>query len=400
MPLIVYIFTLSAFALGLAEFVPIGLTEVVASGLDVGVDRAGHMVTLYALGAAVSAPILSALTANWPRKRAMLATVLLFTAGSLAAALAPHVLSLNAARFVAGAGHGLFLAVAANTAAEIAGQEKSGRAIAVVFGGFTLAMAVGVPVSTWLGGVLSWRIALGVIAVFGAIGFAGLLMGMKPAANTHEPADASVRAALAALFHPALLAAALVTVLSYAGSFMTFTYIAPLLTEITRLGTGTISAFMLIFGVAAVAGNALGGRLTDSLGVDRASALIIGGIAALALGIWALAASALAMGILVALLGAFTFASVPALQARLLRVAEIHVPAARGVASGLNIAGFNAGIALGSFLGGAVLSTFGVRHTGSRKWRFGARWQIEERIQPRFGEVFTCDALPPTRNPR
>lgn len=360
MPLIVYIFTLSAFALGLAEFVPIGLTEVVASGLDVGVDRAGHMVTLYALGAAVSAPILSALTASWPRKRAMLATVLLFTAGSLAAALAPSVLSLNAARFVAGAGHGLFLAVAANTAAEIARQEKSRRAIAVVFGGFTLAMAVGVPVSTWLGGVLSWRIALGVIAVFGAIGFAGLLMGMKPAASTHEPADASVRAALAALFHPALLAAALVTVLGYAGSFTAFTYIAPLLTEITRLGTGTISAFMLIFGVAAVAGNALGGRLTDGLGVDRASALIIGGIAALALGIWALAASPLAMGILVALLGAFTFASVPALQARLLRVAEIHAPAARGVASGLNIARFNAGIALGSFLGGAVLSTFGI----------------------------------------
>lgn len=364
MPVVVYIFTLSAFALGLAEFVPIGLTELVSAGLGVSVDAAGHMTTLYALGAALSAPLLSALTAGWPRKRAMLVTMLLFTAGSLAAALAPDMLSLNAARFVAGTGHGLFLAVAANAAAELAGPQKSGRAIAVVFGGFTVAMAVGVPASTWLGGSASWRVALGVVAVFGAIGLAGLAAGMRTAAPTATSGPASVRSAFVALRHPVLLGAALVTVLGYAGAFTVFTYIAPLLTGVTGLDAGAVSLFMLLFGVAAVAGNVLGGRLTDRLGAQRASALLIAGIAVLALGFWALASSPLAMAILVALLGALTFASVPALQARLLQVAATHAPVARGVASGLNIAGFNAGIAVGSLLGGVVLGQFGARAMG------------------------------------
>ena len=365
MPLVVYIFTLSAFALGLAEFVPIGLTDVMAHSLGVNVEQAGSSVTLYALGATFAAPVLTALTAGWSRKRAMLTTVLVFTVGSLLAAIATSLSMHLAARFVAGMGHGLFLAVASSTAAQLVGPKKAGSAVAVVFGGFTIAMAIGVPLSTYLGGVISWRPVLGAIAAFGALGFFGLLLGMKepPPPQGHEHAG-SVGQALRAMFHPALLSAALVTVLGYAGSFTAYTYIAPLLTDVTQVSGTTVSIFMLIYGVLAAIGNIVGGKLTDRLGVNRASVLMVGGIAVIALGMSAFATSAIAMGILVALLGMFTFASVPALQARLIGVAEQYAPHAQGVAAGLNIAGFNSGIALGSVLGGVTITTTGIPYMG------------------------------------
>ena len=262
-------------------------------------------------------------------------------------------------------GHGLFLAVASSTAARLVGPQKAGSAVAVVFGGFTLAMAIGVPLSTYLGGVISWRPVLGAIAAFGALGFLGLLLGMKepPKPPAHAGAD-SAGQALRAIFHPALLSAALVTVLGYAGSFTAYTYIAPLLTDVTQVSATTVSVFMLIYGVLAAVGNVVGGKMTDRLGVNRSSVVVISGIALVALGMWVLAASALAMGILVGLLGMFTFAAVPALQARLIGVAEQRAPHAHGVAAGLNIAGFNSGIALGSVLGGVTISTVGIGYMG------------------------------------
>ena len=365
MPLIVYIFTLSAFALGLAEFVPIGLTDVMAQSLNVSIEQAAGAVTSYALGATFAAPVLTALTAGWSRKRAMLMTVLVFSIGSLVAAIATNLSTLLVARFVAGMGHGLFLALASSTAARLVGPKKAGSAVAVVFGGFTIAMAVGVPISTYLGGVISWRPVLGAIAAFGALGFVGLVLGMKepPRAQEHE-AERSVGQALKSIFHPVLLAAALVTVLGYGGSFTAYTYISPLLTDVTHVGGATVSMFMLIYGVLAAVGNVIGGKMTDRLGVNRASVTAIAGIALTALGMWAFASSAIAMGILVALLGMFSFAAVPALQARLIGVAVQHAPHAHGVAAGLNIAGFNSGIALGSLLGGMTIGTLGVSYTG------------------------------------
>lgn len=365
MPFIVYIFSLSAFALGLAEFVPIGLTEVMARDLGLQVEQAGGAITLYALGATCAAPILTALTASWPRRRVMLGTVLVFCAGSLGAAFASSLWSLLAARFIAGMGHGLFLAVASSTAAHLAGPKQAGRAVAVVFAGFTLAMAIGVPISTYLGGLGAWRPVLGAIAGFGALGFLGLLFGMdEPARASGAAGRDSAASALKSLLHPALLVAALVTVLGYAGSFSAYTYIAPLLTGVTQVSIATVGLFMLGYGVLAAVGNLLGGRLTDRLGADRASAIVLAGIAGCGLGLWGLVHSALAMAVVVALLGLFTYAAVPALQARLIGVAERHAPHAHGVAAGLNIAGFNLGIALGAWSGGVTLGSLGIARMG------------------------------------
>ena len=365
MPFVIYIFTLSAFALGLAEFVPIGLADVMANSLGVDVEQTGATVTAYALGATVAAPILTALTMGWSRKSVMLTTALVFSAGSLAAALADSLTLILGARFIAGVGHGLFLAVASSTAARLAGPSRAGSAVAVVFGGFTLAMAIGVPISTYLGGMLPWRVILGAIAVFGAIGFLGLLFGMRdPLPAIKDGHGGSALHSLQALLNGKLLAGALVTVLGYAGSFAAYTYIAPLLTEVTGSSASTVGVFMLVYGVMAAIGNILGGKLTDAIGVDRASMLLIAGIVLVVFGMWAMSGSLLSMGVLVALLGMFTFAAVPALQARLIGIAERHAPHAHGVAAGLNIAGFNSGIALGSVLGGMTIGSFGLAYVG------------------------------------
>ena len=365
MPFVIYVFTISAFALGLAEFVPIGLTDVMAQGLCVGVEQTGAAVTTYALGATFAAPVLSALTASWSRKNVMLTTAVVFTAGSLAAAFAATLPQLLLARFIAGLGHGLFLAAASSTAARLAGPGKAGRAVAVVFGGFTLAMAIGVPLSTWLGGVVSWRPVLGAIAAFGAFGFLGLLFGMKdPVRSVPGEHSDSAMQNIGMLFNRKLLAGALVTVLAYAGSFTAYTFIAPILTQVTGVTGATVSLFMLVYGITAAVGNILGGKLTDSMGVNRANILIISGIVVVVLGMWLLSSSPVSMGILVARLGMVTFAAVPALQARLIGVAEQHAPHAHGVAAGLNIAGFNSGIALGSVLGSITISHAGIVYTG------------------------------------
>lgn len=152
--------------------------------------------------------------------------------------------------------------------------------------------------------------------------------------------------------------------LAYGGSFTAYTYIAPVLTSLTGVTTATISLFMLIYGVMAALGNILGGKMTDTLGVHRASACIVLGIVIVTAGVWLFSSSPWIMGVLIALLGMLTFAAVPALQARLIGVAQLHAPHAHGVAAGLNIAGFNSGIALGSVLGGVTIARVGISYVG------------------------------------
>ncbi|HGY8820144.1 TPA: MFS transporter, partial [Escherichia coli] len=203
------------------------------------------------------------------------------------------------------------------------------------------------------------------IAAFGAFGFLGLLFGMKDLVRSvpGEHSDSAMQN-IGMLFNRKLLAGALVTVLAYAGSFTAYTFIAPILTQVTGVTGATVSLFMLVYGITAAVGNILGGKLTDSMGVNRANILIISGIVVVVLGMWLLSSSPVSMGILVALLGMVTFAAVPALQARLIGVAEQHAPHAHGVAAGLNIAGFNSGIALGSVLGSITISHAGIVYTG------------------------------------
>lgn len=303
MSFVIYIFAISAFALGLAEFVPIGLTSIMAESLNIKIEAAGGTVTAYALGAVFAAPVLTALTANWPRKKVMLVAAFVFTAGAFIASVADNLNLILVARFAAGMGHGLFMAVASSTAARLAGPNKAGSAVAVVFGGFTLALAVGVPISIYLSESFSWRAILGVIGIFGAIGFVGLSIGMRDPLPTSSTSKKSTLGNVAILFNGKLLLGALVTVFAYAGSFAAYTYVTPLLTDITALAATSVSAFMLLYGVTAAVGNILGGKVTDRFGADAASVIVVLGVTAVSIGMWIGATSPTAMAILIALLG-------------------------------------------------------------------------------------------------
>ncbi|WP_410678256.1 MFS transporter [Avibacterium paragallinarum] len=362
MPVVIYLFSVSAFALGLAEFVPIGLMDSVSQGLGITPDQAGWVVSAYALGATFSAPILTAVLVRWSRKAVLLTAVGLFTLGSIMAAWASGLVMMLLARFVAGLGHGLFLAVASSTAARLVGNARAGQAVAAVFAGFTLAMALGVPMATWLSVYLPWRWVFSLIAVFGGVGLLGLGWGMKQSLPTQG--EVNIKNQLILLMRPTLLAAASVTLFAYAGAFAAYTYIAPLLTHITGEPHSHIGLYVLLYGIAATVGNVMGGKLTDRLGIVRANLAFIAGILFSALLIYLFATSSSLMKMAVALLGFFTFAIVPALQARLLAVAHRFAPEADSVAAGLNIAGFNLAISLGAAVGGVTAQYLGLSYVG------------------------------------
>lgn len=357
-PLVIYVFALSAFALGFTEFVTIGLVSDIAADLAVGVDQVGVAVAAYALGATIGAPILTALAASWSRKHLLLAAMIVFTVGNFLVGLSGDLTSLLAARFGSGLGHGVFLAVASSAATRLVAPERAGSAVAVVFGGLTLALALGVPIGTFLGGVWTWQTIFMGVAICGAIGAVGLALLMPNARDGGEAKDALHN--LLALIDRRLLGAAFVTVLAYTGSFCLFSYISPLLIDVTGMDAAWVSTMMLVYGVAAAIGNVVGGRMTDRLGSDKAVMIVLIGLAAVLAAIWPAVQSVAAMAVLIAALGALTYAAVPAMQARVIGIAERHAPKALAAAAGLNIAGFNSGIALGALLGGWVVSNYGL----------------------------------------
>lgn len=358
MPVAVYAFALSAFALGFTEFVTIGLVSSIAADLGVSVDHVGHAVAVYAFGATIGAPVLTALASSWSRKTLLLTAMGVFTIGNAAVGLSDNLSMMLIARFISGLGHGVFLAVASSAATRLVAPERAGSAVATVFAGLTLALAFGVPIGTFLGSYLSWQTVFMAVAVCGGVGFAGLAILMPNLKDGGAPRDALL--SLGALINIRLLGAALVTVLAYTGSFALFSYISPLLIDVTKMSPDRVGLMMLVYGVAAAIGNIVGGRMTDGLGADRAVLVILIALA-LTLGcIWSLSSSWVAMAVLVACLGAVTYAAVPAMQARVIGIAEHHAPRALAAAAGLNIAGFNSGIALGALLGGWIIAHVGL----------------------------------------
>lgn len=362
MPLVIYMFSLCAFALGLTEFLVIGLVSAISVDLHTTIEAIGMTVTSYAIGATIGAPVLTALTSSWPRKSVMIATMLVFSLGSMAATFSTSVNMMLVSRFVAGLAHGLFLAVSANVATQIVEPNKRGSAVSYVFAGLTLALAFGVPIGTYLGSVISWRLSFMSVTVCGVIGLLGLLF-LMPKAQSGEAENRGAVATFQALSHiadPILLFAALITILGYTGAFTLYTYIAPLLYDVTGVSVKVASYMMLVYGIFAAIGNILGGKLTDWMGADRAVTIVMLALSVTLASIHLFGSSTIAMCFFVAAMGAISYAAVPAMQARVINIANTYVPGAAAVASGLNIAGFNSGIALGSLLGGVLITSVGI----------------------------------------
>ncbi|WP_394241025.1 MFS transporter [Halopseudomonas laoshanensis] len=361
MPIALLALTLSAFAIGTTEFVIVGLIPTIALDLSVSVPSAGLLVSLYALGVAIGAPLLTALTGRVPRKLLLLSLMVIFTLGNLLAWQAPGYESLILARLVTGLAHGVFFSIGSTIATSLVPREKAASAIAIMFTGLTVALVTGVPLGTFIGQQFGWRETFLAVSALGVIAFIGSLL-FVPRSIQHNP-PASLLQQLSVLRQPRLLLVYAMTAVGYGGSFIAFTYLAPILQEISGFTAGTVSLVLLVYGVSVAFGNILGGRLADRLGPIKALVMIFLGLAAVLLALTFTASMPWLALLTVLLWGAVAFGNVPGLQVYVVQQAERYAPQAVDVASGLNIAAFNLGIAGGAWFGGLIVAGPGLIHT-------------------------------------
>ena len=361
MPLALFALMLSAFAIGTTEFVIVGLIPTVAQDLSVSLPSAGLLVSLYALGVAVGAPILTALTGRVPRKNLLLVLMLLFTIGNLVAWQSPNYTSLIIARILTGLAHVLFFLFCSTIATSLVPREKAASAIALMFTGLTVALVTGVPLGMFIGQHFGWRMTFLAVAALGLLAFVGSLIFI-PKNITHTP-PASVAKQLAVLHQPRLVMVYAMTALGYGGTFLAFTYLVSILQTISGFSMNAVNWIVLIYGISTAVGNIWGGRLADKLGPIHALQIIFA-ILAMVLLAFTFAAPYpwLALAVVVCW-GAVAFGNVPGLQVYVVKQAERFTPEAVDVASGLNIAAFNLGIAGGAWAGGLIVAHFGLIHT-------------------------------------
>jgi len=349
MPLALYALTAGAFGIGVTEFVIMGLLIDVSQDLNVTIAMAGLLISGYALGVVVGAPLLTALTSRWPRKSVLIGLMAIFTAGNLACALAPTYELLMAARLLTALAHGTFFGVGSVVATNLVAPDKKATAIAVMFTGLTVANILGVPAGTWLGQQFGWRTTFWAVTVIGILALA-IIAAFVPR-DKSAPEASDWRADLRAMARPPVLLGLAMTVLGYAGVFAVFTYIAPALTEITGFSDAAVSPILLVFGGGLILGNLLGGKLADRNIIGAIFGTLIALTLTLGLMTFALH-DKIAAVIFSGLLGATAFATVAPLQIWVLQKAE---GAGQSLASSLNIAAFNLGNAIGAWAGGMTI---------------------------------------------
>lgn len=362
MPIALLALTISAFAIGTTEFVIVGLLPTIAADLGVNLPSAGLLVSLYALGVAVGAPVLTALSGKVPRKTLLVSLMVLFTLGNLLAWKAPGYESLVVARILTGLAHGVFFSIGSTIATSLVPKEKAASAIAIMFTGLTVALVTGVPLGTFIGQHFGWRETFLAVSALGVIAFLGSLLFVPSTIKHSKPA--SLLQQVKVLGEPRLLLVYAITALGYGGSFTAFTYLAPILQDITGFSANTVGLVMLVYGVSVAVGNIWGGKLADRRGPIGALKIIFLGLAAVLFVLsftapykWLVLATVLAWG-------AVAFGNVAGLQVYVVQQAEHFTPRAVDVASGLNIAAFNVGIAGGAWGGGLIVDHFGLIHTG------------------------------------
>ncbi len=361
MPIALFALTLSAFAIGTTEFVIVGLIPTMAADLGVSLPSAGLLVSLYALGVAVGAPVLTALTGNWKRKYVLLSVMSLFVAGNLLAWQAPGYNTLVLARILTGLAHGVFFSIGSTIATGLVSKEKAASAIAIMFTGLTVALVTGVPLGTYIGQTFGWQTTFLVVAILGLIALIGSAFLIP--SNLKQPPAAKLSAQLKVLAQPRLLLVYAITALGYGGTFTAFTYLAPILEQVSGFESSAVSLIMLVYGVSVAVGNIWGGKMADSMGPIKALTIIFAGLAGILLVFNFTAVNPIAAVITILVWGAFAFGNVPGLQVYVVKLAEKYAPDGIDVASGLNIAAFNVGIALGSWGGGHIVAEAGLMHT-------------------------------------
>ena len=348
-PLALYALTAGAFGIGTTEFVIMGLLLQVSADLHVSIAAAGLLISGYALGVFVGAPLLTAATSRLPHKTALIALMVIFTIGNLASALAPSYGVLMLARVITSLAHGTFFGVGAVVATGLVAEDRKASAISIMFTGLTVATLLGVPAGAWLGLHFGWRATFWAVSAIGVL--ATVIIATLVPADRGESAPMKFIEELKGIAHPQVLLGLLMTVLGFAGVFAVFTYIQPILTRVTGFTDSAVSPILLVFGGGMVIGNLLGGRLADR----RLIATLLGSLAALAIVLGTMTFALHSKPAMIAfsgLLGIAAFATVAPLQLRVLQKAT----GGQVLASSFNIAAFNLGNAIGAWLGGVVIS--------------------------------------------
>ncbi|WP_261866803.1 MFS transporter [Budvicia aquatica] len=361
MPLALWALTLSAFAIGTTEFVIVGLVPTIANDLNVSLPSAGLLVSLYALGVAIGAPVLTALTGRWNRKAVLIILMAFFIVGNVMAWMAPGYETLIVARVLTGLAHGVFFSIGSTIATSLVDKDKQASAIAIMFTGLTVALVTGVPLGTWIGQHFGWRATFLVVSVLGAIALIGSAL-LVPS-NLKQAAPARISVQLKVLTQPRLLLVYGITAVGYGGTFIAFTFLAPILQQVSGFQSSAIAGIMLVYGVSVTIGNIWGGKLADKMGPVKALNIIFAALALVLLVFTFTASSQIGALLTVFVWGAFAFGNVPGLQVYVVQLAKEYTPEAVDVASGLNIAAFNIGIAIGAWLGGHVVADMSLMDT-------------------------------------
>ncbi|MBD2870295.1 MFS transporter [Paenibacillus arenilitoris] len=350
----------SAFAIGTTEFISVGLLPLIAEDFHISVTTAGLTVTLYALGVTFGAPVLTSLTSGISRKTLLLWIMVVFIAGNLLAAAADGIALLLTARVVSALAHGVFMSIGSTIAADLVPEDRRASAIAIMFSGLTVATVTGVPLGTFIGQQLGWRAAFFAIVGVGIVAFLANLLLVS--SRLSKGAKTRLSAQLKLVANGRLLLAFAITALGYGGTFVVFTYLSPLLHEITGFRERTVAVILLLYGIAIAIGNVIGGKAANRKPVAALFYMFLVQSAVL-LALAFAAPFKIAGLIAVFFMGLLAFMNVPGLQVYVVMLAERFAPQAKDVASAVNIAAFNAGIAIGAYLGGVVTDAIGLIHT-------------------------------------
>jgi len=337
-----------AFGIGVTEFAPMGLLPVIAQDLHVSIPAAGLLISAYALGVMLGAPLMTLTTGKVPRRTLLIGLAAIFTLGNLLSAVSGSYGMLLVARVITSLNHGAFFGVGSVVAASLVPADRRAGAVAAMFMGLTIANVVGVPLATWAGDQLGWRAAFWGIAGLGVVTMAALRLTLPPM-PTQGGGD--MMAELRVLTRGPVVAALALTVLGSSAMFTVFTYVAPILREETGASLEFVTAMLMTYGLGLTVGNWLGGKFADR-SVDRTLIVTLGGLSIVLIAFALLMRHPVPTALLVFLWGIASFALVPPLQIRVMAAAAD----APNLASSVNIGAFNLGNAIGAALGGGVIA--------------------------------------------
>ncbi|WP_226000350.1 MFS transporter [Paenibacillus sp. BJ-4] len=351
---------ISAFAIGTTEFISVGLLPLIAEDLHISVTMSALTVTLYALGVTIGAPVLTSLTSSVPRKTLLLWIMIVFIIGNSLAAVSSGIALLLIARVISAFSHGVFMSIGSTIAADLVSNDRRASAISIMFSGLTVATVTGVPLGTYVGQQWGWRAAFMAIVVVGIVALVANLILLP--STLRKGNKTPFREQVKLVTNGRLLLAFIITALGYGGTFVVFTYLSPLLHDITGFKPNTVTFILLLYGIAIAIGNVMGGKAANRKPLSALFYMFL--IQAVVLFLLLFTVPFKAAGLItIFFMGLLAFMNVPGLQVYVVMLAERFAPKAVDVASAVNIAAFNAGIAMGAYVGGLVTDSLGLIHT-------------------------------------